>query len=449
MPQLLRMVESLRHESFYTTGTWVDESLGVYVGWVARKGSFSDGMPLRNERGDVVLAFSGEEFPEPGTAQRLKARGHALDLNGPSYLVHLYEDDPSFPAGLNGRFHGLLADRGRGRAMLFNDRYGMHRLYCHQAKDAFYFAAEAKAILAVRPELRADGCALGGRVRRLRRGAREPHAVRRHTGFAGSFGVDVSQRLARTASQLLRSAGVGRAGNARSRILLPGTARDFHPQPSPLFRGAGAHRDVAHRGAGHAHDPSWPQGPSPGRCPATPSAACSARIRMCRWRGGWRRLCGQPYQVITAGKEFLAQFAHYAERAVYLSDGCADVSRASDLYLNEKAREIAPVRMTGNYGGEVLRGVRAFKPVEPMTGLFGAEFLSNVHRTAETYAANRCKAIRFPLPPSAKAPWHLYGVLALEQTQLAMRSPFLDNDFVRTVFRSPASALPATKFRCG
>ena len=30
----------------------------------------------------------------------------------------------------------------------------MHRIYYHESKDAFYFAAEAKAILAVRPELR-------------------------------------------------------------------------------------------------------------------------------------------------------------------------------------------------------------------------------------------------------------------------------------------------------
>src|SRR5262249_3048496 len=37
---------------------------------------------------------------------------------------------------------------------LFNDRYGMHRIYYHEAKDAFYFAVEAKAILAVCPELR-------------------------------------------------------------------------------------------------------------------------------------------------------------------------------------------------------------------------------------------------------------------------------------------------------
>ena len=30
--------------------------------------------------------------------------------------------------------------------MLFNDRYGMHRIYYHETKEAFYFAAEAKAI---------------------------------------------------------------------------------------------------------------------------------------------------------------------------------------------------------------------------------------------------------------------------------------------------------------
>jgi asparagine synthase (glutamine-hydrolysing) len=40
-----------------------------------------------------------------------------------------------------------------------------------------------------------------------------------------------------------------------------------------------------------------------------------------------------------------------------------------------------------------------------------------------------------------QAPWHHYGLFALEQTQLSLRSPYLDNDFVRTVFRAPESAL--------
>jgi len=160
--ELNQMLESLRHESFYTAGTWSDPAQGIYVGWVAREGSFAAGMPLRNERGDATLIFSGEEFPEPGTIQALRAAGHAVAPDGPSYLVHRYEDEPDFPKQLNGRFHGLVADRPRGTAMLFNDRYGLQRIYYHQAKDSFYFAAEAKAILKVRPELRvADPRGLG------------------------------------------------------------------------------------------------------------------------------------------------------------------------------------------------------------------------------------------------------------------------------------------------
>ncbi|MGA7187225.1 MAG: hypothetical protein WBY66_01885, partial [Candidatus Acidiferrales bacterium] len=153
-PQLARMMESMRHESFYVTGTWIDESLGVYAGWIARKNSFSDEMPIRNERGDIALIFSGEDYPEPGTARRLKERGHGCEEDGPSYLVHLYEEDPNFHKNLNGRFQGLVADRARGTATLFNDRFGLQRIYFHESRDAFYFAAEAKAILAVRRELR-------------------------------------------------------------------------------------------------------------------------------------------------------------------------------------------------------------------------------------------------------------------------------------------------------
>jgi hypothetical protein len=47
--ELLKMTQSLLHESFYVSGTWSDESLGVYVGWSAQKGSFADEMPVFNE----------------------------------------------------------------------------------------------------------------------------------------------------------------------------------------------------------------------------------------------------------------------------------------------------------------------------------------------------------------------------------------------------------------
>lgn len=151
--ELSRMVQALLHESFYVSGTFVNARLGVYAGWVARKGAFSDPMPLQNETKELTLFFSGEDFQDPSISSRLRERGHCISGQGADYLVHLAEE-AEFPKCLNGRFHGLLLDEREGTAALFNDRYGMHRLYFHESADCFYFAAEAKAILTVRPELR-------------------------------------------------------------------------------------------------------------------------------------------------------------------------------------------------------------------------------------------------------------------------------------------------------
>jgi asparagine synthase (glutamine-hydrolysing) len=105
--------------------------------------------------------------------------------------------------------------------------------------------------------------------------------------------------------------------------------------------------------------------------------------------------------------------------------------------------------MTGNYGSEVLRRTKplrpneptpAFKPVEPMPGLFRPEVVSHVHAARQTYSKMlQTNAASFAV--FRQAPWHHYGLLALEQTQLGVRTPFLDNDLVRTVFRAPQSAL--------
>lgn len=439
LPQLRRMVEVLHHESFYTMGTWIDESSGIYVGWVARKGSFSDGMPLRNERGDVVLSFSGEEFPETGTARRLKRQGHEFDANGPSYLVHLYEDSPSFPAVLNGRFHGVLVDLTRGNCMVFNDRYGMHRIYYHQANEAFYFAAEAKAILAVRSELR-----------------------RIDTRSLGEFvccGAVLENRTVFEGIHVVPPASAWTFQNGE----LEGKATYFHPrewEDQETLDSESYYRDL--RATFARNLPRYfvseeqiafsltggldtrmilaTRWPDPGSLPCYTFGSMFRENQDVRVARRVAETCEQSHQVITAGHEFLSQFSRYAERTVYLTDGCLDVGRAPDLYLNERARAIAAVRMTGNYGGEILRGVRAFKPVEPAGGVFCQSFQSVMQQAAETYRSilygNQISFAAFQ-----QAPWFLHGVLALEQTQLSMRSPYLDNDFVRTVFRAPQSAL--------
>lgn len=437
-PQLLRMVEASRHEAFYTTGTWSDVSLGVYVGWIARKNCFADRMPLSNKRGDVTLVFSGEEYREPVTVRRLDWRGDAVKAEGVAYLLDVYEEDPAFPAGLNGRFHGLLADRTRATATLFNDRFGMHRIYYHATETAFYFAAEAKAILKVRPELRrADprgmaelvtcGCVLENRT--LFEGIQvlPPAAAwvfrggtleRKGAYFRPSDWEDQNALEPESYYQELRDAfsrilpryfdgeeriGMSLTGGLDTRMIMA-----WHKPPPgslPCYSFGGAFRDCQ-------------------------DVILARRVA---------RVCGQPHQVVPVGDQFLSHFPRYAERSVYLTDGCAGVVHAADLYVNEQARDIAPVRMTGNYGGEVLRGVRAFKPVEPLPGLFAQELMPYIREAKETYAG-LLGGHPLSFAVFRQAPWHHYGLLALEQTQVCLRSPFLDNDLVRTLFQAPESA---------
>jgi asparagine synthase (glutamine-hydrolysing) len=436
-PQLLRMVESLRHESFYQTGTWVDESLGIYVGWTALKNSFSDGMPLSNERGDVVLVFSGEEYPEPGTAARLKERGHACKAEGSSYLVHLCEEDPTFPAGLNGRFHGLLTDRTRGTTVLFNDRYGMHRICYHESKEAFYFAAEAKAILAVRPELRradprglaefvACSCTLENRTVfegihllpsaaawRFRNGSIEekstyfePREWEQQTPFEPEvYAQELRSVLSRNLPRYFNSQvpmGISLTGGLDTRVIM--ALRKSPPGSLPCYTFGGMFRD-------------------------------SQDVQVARRVASQQQ---QSYQVITVGDEFLKHFPHYVERSVYLTEGGVDASRSPDLYVSEKARQIAPVKIVGTYGSEIIRQGVMFKPVVPAPGLYRPEFLAYVQQAGDTYAALRRE---HPVTFAAfrQSPRYHYGILALEQSQLTVRSPYLDNDFVRTVYRAPKS----------
>ena len=440
--ELLRMVESIRHESGYETGTWIDEDLGVYAGWAARAGSFSAGMPVRNEEGDAVLIFSGEEFPEPGTPCRLKQRGHDLECEGPGYLVHLYEEDPAFPAGLNGMFHGLLVDRGRRSATLFNDRYGMHRLYYHEGEDAFYFAVEAKAILAVRPELRAAdfeslgefiacGCVLNNRT--FFRGVQVlPPAsawVARQGAMAEKNSYFDPQEW-ENQPPLDREAYYQKLREVFSRNL----PRYFHGQEQVGMSLTGG-LDTRMIMAWHKAEPG-----------ALPCYSFGGMYRDCQDVLLARKvaeMCRQPYEVIPVGKDFLSRFSHYAERTIYLTDGCANLSRSSDLYANERAAQIASVRMTGNYGSEILRRLPAFKPVEPAPGLFRPEFVAYVQQAKGTYAGLLGRHV-LSFIAFRQAPWHHHGLFSLEKTQLSLRSPYLDNELVRTAFRAPGAAVPNT-----
>jgi asparagine synthase (glutamine-hydrolysing) len=433
--ELNQMLESLRHESFYTSGIWSDPAQGIYVGWVAREGSFAAGMPVQNERGDAILVFSGEEFPEPGKIQALRAAGHAVAPDGPSYLVHRYEDEPDFPKRLNGRFHGLVTDRARETAMLFNDRYGLQRIYYHEAKDSFYFAAEAKAILKVRPELRVTdprglgefivcGCVLENRtlfqnIHVLPPGSAwsfRGGALEKKTSYfdprewEGLEPLKPEEYYTHLRDVFVRNLpryfegqeriGVSLTGGLDTRIIM--AWRKAEPNTLPCYTFGSMYRD-------------------------------NEDVKLARRVA---KICGQQHEVLTTGEEFLSRFAHYAERTIYLTDACVDLGRSPDLYVNERARPIAPVRMVGTYGSEMLLHAVMFKADEPAAGLFQQELLPQMQKAKETYDASR-RGHPVTFIAFRQSPWHHYGVLGLEQTQVGVRTPYLDNELVQTVYKSP------------
>ena len=114
----------------------------------------------------------------------------------------------------------------------------------------------------------------------------------------------------------------------------------------------------------------------------------------------------------------------------------ASISVSPDLYVNEKAREIAPVRMVGTYGSEIILQDVMFKAVPPVAGLYQTDLSPWIQKAETTYydilQGNQSTFVAF-----RQSPWHHYGVLELEQTQVAVRTPFLDNDLVKTVYRAP------------
>jgi asparagine synthase (glutamine-hydrolysing) len=433
--ELARMVEAIRHESFYQTGTWVEESLGVYVGWTGLPGSFCGAMPLRNERGDVCLVFSGEEYSGPQASGQPGSVDARMASAEAGYLVRRCEEDPNFVQTLNGMFHGLLADCRRGVVTLFNDRYGMHRLCYHESSDSFYFAAEAKAVLAVRPELRtSDPRALGefvacSCVLENRTIFKDIHVLpaasawtfqnarleRKNTYFEPRQWEEQTPLAAESYYQELRS------------VLLTHLPRYFAgPQPLGIAMTGGLDTRVI-----LACHP-----PAPGSLPSYTFGGPFRESQDVRIGRQIASICQQPHQVIEVSHEFLKGFPDYARRSIYLTEGTVDINRASDLYVSEKAREIAPAKIVGTYGSEIVRHAVMFKPAEPLPGVFCPEFLPQVRAAGATYAALRQQ---HPVTFAAfrQSPWYHHGVLALEKSQLSVRSPFMDNDFVQTVYRAP------------
>ncbi len=437
---IARMTRCMLHEPSYVSGSYAHPDLGVHVGWVSHGGSFADCMPLWNERRDVCLVFSGEDFMDSGEARQLCGQQIDARAANANYLLALYEAvGLRFIEKLNGWFSGLLIDLRKNVVVLFNDRYGLGRIYFHEAPDRFYFASEAKALLEVLPGLR----------RLDLRGVAETFScgsvLQNRTLFAGISLLPGASRWSFAPNGHISKQAYFSPQSWEDQPLLDKgefcaelTATFKRITPKYLGRSSSVAMSIT-GGLDGRMIMAWANA-SPG---ALPCYTFGGTYRTCADVTIGRRiaqLCRQSHHTIDVGADALAAFPSLAEKAVFVSDGTMDVTGAVELYANRAAGEIARVRLTGNYGSEIVRGNVAFRPRRFTESLLEPDFAQLVRDASATYQAERdCHPVSFIA--FKQVPWHHYSRLSVEQSLLTVRSPFLDNDLVALMYRAPPELL--------
>jgi asparagine synthase (glutamine-hydrolysing) len=80
--------------------------------------------------------------------------------------------------------------------------------------------------------------------------------------------------------------------------------------------------------------------------------------------------------------------------------------------------------------------------------LFRPELVDQVSAAKETFARiTQGHALTFAA--FRQVPWHYHGLLALESSQVTMRTPYVDNELVKALYRAPTCTLKNNDLRVG
>jgi asparagine synthase (glutamine-hydrolysing) len=430
------MIQCMLHEKFYRAGTYVNEEMGLAVGWVSLSGSFSDCMPVWNEEKDICLIFSGDDYPARSDIDSLRAKGHKFDADNASYLVHLYEDlGLKFLERINGWFSGLLIDLRKHKAFLFNDRYGLGRICYHENEHGLHFSSEAKSLLKVLPELRSlDLQGLGeffscGSV------------LQNRTLFSGVSLLPGGSKWTLSTGRPIRKEAyfVPRIWEEQPtlsdfdyyeklketwKLILPRYFRGHEQVGLSLTGGVDSRMILAWAPCPPGHLPCYTFGGRYRDCNDVRLGRLLAQISQ------------QPHQTIPVDGEFLSEFPALAEKTAYISEGSMDASGSIDLFVQRRARQIAPIRITGTNGGEMLRRLVMFKPAPSDSDLCDPILKSHVDGAAATYA-NELQCHKLSFTAFKQAPWYMNSKFVVERSQLILRMPYFDNDLAGLSYQAP------------
>lgn len=411
------MLSSMAREPFYVTGRYSCPEMSVYAGWVAHPSSYAARHSCRHDDG-LVTILAGECVGDTGEPE----------------IAQLYrKDGPDLAPALNGLFSCLILDPRCRRGVLFNDRYGLERLYVHERGPELYFASEAGALLRVLPQLRsfdpvglaqllAFGTPLGSKT--LFGGLENPGG-----GVLWSFdGNHVKRTRYFTPTQWETQPVLsGHEFDGAFAETFPRAVRRYLGGKEPLAVSLTGGLDTRMIMA------SLEAAPRPSQC-YTFSGVNTFTIDE-QLAASVAAASGLEHHVLRIGPEFFRNYALYVDSAVCASDGLAGGTAAHEVHLNALARSLAPIRLTGNFGSEILRSMSTFKALHLRTDFVAPDLAREVERVARAPFEPPQHPVTFAA--FQEVPWKLFGTLAAGRSQVTFRTPYLDNDVVALAYQAP------------
>ena len=423
------MQKSLRHELFYVGDRYVNQDIGLSAAWLSHPEALGAAMPLVATNKSHLLIIVGEHFqPDAkGKGSIRQAADHLLDL----YL----ESEQKLLTSLNGWFCGVAVDLCNRKITVFNDRYGMGRLYFYEGREEFIFASEAKALLRVRPFLREIdaagmaqylrfGCVMGNRTL-----FKDVSLLPGAACWTFTNGSNVQKRAYFDFGEWEAQPALGdqefhQAFEETVSRVFPAYMKGVENVGLSLTAGLDTRTILAVANKNAKRLPCYTFGGMWGE---------TFDIRTARKLAEASHLS---YRAIKIDDSFLRSFPEYAAESVFISDGTHDALGAHDVYFNRVAHEIAPIRLTGKFGSEVVRTRRLIPEGDFPRYLLDPGLIPFLDEARTPAQYGRPK---HPLSRTVgeEVTWHQYGRVSVEQSGVILRTPYMDNELVKVMYQAP------------
>jgi len=161
------------------------------------------------------------------------------------------------------------------------------------------------------------------------------------------------------------------------------------------------------------------------------------------------RITNRDLQRLKAEGEYFERFFDLAKEAAIISSGTFVAAGSLELYVNQAVRRLGESRFTGNYGGELFRGMREPKLPGSRSSGFSKDLLKSVYTAKKAEDSNIGDTLSREVYCNQIMPSYFYPRRTLERSQVFVVSPYLFDRVVRPFLAIPEFVVDNEYFLSG